>query len=314
MSTAAATTPVGSHPVPATTPHRGQKSATRHSRWMGWAFVGPFMVIFLLMIGAPILYALYMSLFQDKLVGGTTFVGLANYVTLMGDAQFWEGARRVLVFFVIQVPLMLFLALIAALAIDSVRLRGRGFFRIMLFLPYAVPGVVAVLIWGFMYGDQVGLMKYVNSFLHTSIDPLSSQLILFAMANIQGWCFMGYNMLIMYSGLKTIPNDLYEAAEIDGAGSFQIVRAIKIPAIRGQILISFIFSIIGSLQLFNEPNLLKPLRDGVITSYYTPNMYAYNLAMNGQQFNYSATVALVMGVMTAIIAYVVQTRSMKSEA
>ncbi|MGO1637018.1 MAG: carbohydrate ABC transporter permease, partial [Ancrocorticia populi] len=124
---------------------------------------------------------------------------------------------------------------------------------------------------------------------------------------------MGYNMLIMYSGLKTIPTELYEAAEIDGASRFQEAWYIKIPAIKGQILISFMFSIIGTFQLFNEPNLLKPLASNVITSYYTPNLYAYNLSMNGNQYNYSATVAIAMGVITAIIAYATQARSQKQE-
>lgn len=296
---------------------RAKERRTLSSRrgWVGIGFVTPFMIVFIAMIGAPIIYALYLSMFQDQLIGGQTFVGVDNYLKLFGDGNFWDGFSRVIRIFVIQVPIMLFLSLAAALAIDSASLRGRGVFRILLFLPYAVPGVVAVLIWGFIYGDQFGLTASFNDWIGQSLlHPLGASAMTWSIGNIITWSFMGYNMLIMYAGLKTVPTELYEAAEIDGASGLQVVRHIKIPAIRGQILISFMFSIIGTFQLFNEPNLLKSLAPNVITSYYTPNLYAYNLSMNGSQYAYSATVAIFMGVVTAIIAFTTQARSMKSEA
>jgi len=113
-------------------------------------------------------------------------------------------------------------------------------------------------------------------------------------------------MLIFYSALRVIPNELYEAADIDGASGLQVVRGIKLPALRPAILIATIFSVIGSFQLFNEPNILKPLSPDTISTYFTPNMYAYNLSFAGQEYNYSATVAIVMGIITVVIAYAVQ--------
>jgi len=293
-------------------------SSTRLRRpstdWRGWWFVGPFMFVFALVFLAPLAYALYLSLFRDQLVGGTTFVGLANYAQALTDPQFWEAFGRVLLFLVVQVPIMLALALGAALAIDSARLRGASFFRIVLFLPYAVPAVVAVLMWGYIYGDQFGLTANVNDFLGVElVTPFAKQWMLLAIGNIVTWEFVGYNMLIFYSALKTIPGELYEAASIDGAGAWRTVFSIKIPSLRGAIVIATIFSIIGSFQLFNEPNILRPLAPNVITTYYTPNMYAYYLSFSGQQFNYAATVAIIMGVITAVIAYVVQLRGSRAE-
>lgn len=281
--------------------------------WRGWAFVAPFMVVFAAMIIAPVVYAIYLSLFRQQLVGGNAFVGLGNYVAVFQDPKFWESLGRVALFLLVQVPIMLALSLIAALALDSARLHGSGFFRIALFLPYAVPGVVAALIWGFLYGDQFGLTASINHALGTQFAPLTSQWILGSIGNIVTWEFMGYNMLIFYAALRVIPGELYEAAEIDGAGAFRTVFSIKMPAIRGAIVIATIFSIIGSFQLFNEPQLLKSLAPNAITSYFTPNMYAYNLSFAGQQFNYAATVAIVMGVLTAVIAYVVQLRGSRKE-
>ena len=280
-----------------------------HREIRGWAFVAPFLAVFALVFLAPIGYAFHLSLYREQaFFGGNTFVGLGNYADVFSDAKFWDGALRVLLFLLVQVPIMLGLALIAALAIDSGRLRGAQTFRLVIFLPYAVPGVVAVLMWGYMYGTSFGLAADLNDLLGTAIRPLSTGWVLTSIANIVTWEFVGYNMLIFYSALRTVPEDLYEAAALDGAGPIRTVFSIKIPAIRGAIVIATIFSIIGSFQLFNEPNILRNLAPNVIDTFYTPNMYAYNLSFGGQQYNYSATVAIVMGVLTAIIAYVVQLR------
>jgi multiple sugar transport system permease protein len=281
-----------------------------HRDTRGWLFVGPFLAVFALTFLAPIGYAIYLSLFRDQaFFGGTVFVGLDNYADAIQDSKLWESFLRVLLFLVVQVPVMLVLALLAALAIDSARLHGASFFRVVIFLPYAVPGVVAVLMWGFIYGNNFGLAADLNDLLgSTAIQPLSGRWMLPSIANIVTWEFVGYNMLIFYSALRTVPAELYEAAAIDGAGAFRTIRAVKLPALRGAIVIATIFSIIGSFQLFNEPNILRTLAPNVITTYYTPNMYAYNLSFAGQQFNYAATVAIVMGVITAVIAYVVQLR------
>ena len=294
--------------------HQPRRNSRARRDWRGWAFVGPFMIVFLAVLVAPVVYALVLTLFRQQMVGGNAFVGLANYGQLFQDPKFWESLLRVTVFLLIQVPIMLALSLVAALALDSARLHGAGFFRIAIFLPYAVPGVVAALIWGFIYGNQFGLTGSINDLLGSDVIlPFSGQWILASIGNIVTWEFMGYNMLIFYAALKVVPSDLYEAAEIDGAGQFRIISGIKIPALRGSIVIATIFSIIGSFQLFNEPNLLKNLAPNVISSYFTPNMYAYNLSFAGQQFNYSATVAIVMGIITAAIAYIVQLRGSRAE-
>jgi len=298
----------GSSTVARTAPRKTKRA------WIGWRFTAPFAAVFTLVFIAPLGYALYLSLFQNKLVGGNVFVGFENYLHALTDPQFWDGFGHVLLFLLVQVPIMLVLALVAALAIDSARLYASGVFRMVIFLPYAVPAVVAVLLWGFMYGDNFGLTADINHLLGSDVlQPLSGRWILASIGNIVTWEFVGYNMLIFYSALKTIPAELYEAAEIDGAGWFQVIRAIKLPAARGAISIATIFSVIGSFQLFNEPNVLKPLANNAISSYFTPNLYAYNLSFAGQQFNYAATIAIVMGIITAAIAYVVQLRGTRKE-
>ncbi|MFB7596375.1 carbohydrate ABC transporter permease [Streptomyces sp. NPDC056160] len=303
--------------APATAGVRPAGPPLRRARraWTGWGFIGPFVLVFALVFLAPLGYSLYLSLFRTRLIGGTRFVGLDNYRQALQDGQFWEGVARVGLFLLVQVPIMLGIALFVALAIDSGRLYGKDFFRISVFLPYAVPSVVATLMWGFMYGPRFGLVGDIGDALGTHLpDPLSSGLVLASIGNIVTWEFVGYNMLIFYSALRVIPHSLYEAAEIDGAGQWRVIAAIKLPAIRGALVIATIFSIIGSFQLFNEPAILQKLAPNAITTDYTPNYYTYSLSFSGQQHNYSATVAIVMGVLTMIVAYVVQLRGMRKGA
>jgi multiple sugar transport system permease protein len=117
------------------------------------------------------------------------------------------------------------------------------------------------------------------------------------------WEFTGYNMLIMYAALRAIPADLYEAAAVDGAGAWRTAWHVKIPSIRPAIILSLIFSIIGSFQLFAEPQLLQRLVPSVIDSAYTPNLYAYTLAFVSRDVNYAAAVSFLLGAVIVTASY-----------
>ncbi|MDR6558922.1 multiple sugar transport system permease protein [Arthrobacter pascens] len=308
------TSPQVAPPAGAAEPARRTSRRASRRSWAGWWFIGPFMAVFALVFLAPIAYSIYLSVFRNQLIGGTAFVGLDNYARALGDQQFWSALGRVSLFLAVQVPVMLTIALVVALALDSGRLYGKSFFRISIFLPYAVPAVVATLMWGFMYGTRFGLVGNINQAFGLNLpSPLSSELVLASIGNIVTWEFIGYNMLIFYSALTVIPKSLYEAAEIDGAGQLRVIAAIKLPAIRGAIVVATIFSVIGSFQLFNEPSILKSLSPNTISTYFTPNLYAFSLSFSGQQYNYSATVAIIMGLITMAIAYAVQVRGMRKE-
>lgn len=274
--------------------------------WRGWGFVAPFLALFLLVVIAPLIYAAYLSLTQDRLIGGSSFVGIDNYVAVFTDTKFWGALGRVVLFALIQVPFMLFVALFAALAIDSGSLPGSSLYRITMFLPYAVPGVVAALLWGYIYGPNFGLVGDLRGLGIPVPDLLGSGLILGSMANIGFWLYAGYNMLIYQAALKSIPGELYEAAQIDGAGPLRVVWSIKLPAIRSSIAVTSLFSFIGALQLFNEPSVMQSLAPNVITTSFTPNIYAFNLAFTGHQATYSAAIAITMGALTILGVLVVQ--------
>ncbi|MDO5694723.1 MAG: sugar ABC transporter permease [Aeriscardovia aeriphila] len=278
----------------------------------GWMFVAPFLIIFAFVFIVPLIYSLVISLFGHQLLGGTKFVGMSNYVKLFKDPLLWEGIGRVLLFTAIQVPLMLIISICLALAIDSGRLYGTKFSRISIFIPYAVPGVISTLMWGFLLGTRYGLFKTFNELFHSSINPFSPQFIMVSIGIMISWASIGYNMLIFYSSLKSIPPELYEAAIIDGATQGQIDWYIKIPEIRGSLAITLIFSIIGSVQLFNEPQILSKMMSGTgITSSWTPNLYIYNLAFGDSSQGYAAAAALIMALIVIVITFIIQIRNMR---
>ncbi len=245
-------------PSAAPPPKRRTSTTQRRHNLAAYLFLLPFFVVFITMLVVPLVYSGYLSLFESQLIGGEVFNGLGNYVRAITDPLFLEGLGRVGLFFIIQVPIMLGLALFFALALDSFRARGSKAIRLLIYMPYAVPAVVATLMWGYLYGPDFGPIAQISRAVGLGTPEFfSPENILGSMMNIVTWEFVGYNMIIMYAALRAIPAELYEAAEIDGAGQFRLAWSVKIPAIRPAILLTVIFSIIGSFQLFAEPSLLE---------------------------------------------------------
>jgi len=120
-------------------------------------------------------------------------------------------------------------------------------------------------------------------------------------------------MIILYAALRTIPRELYEAARVDGAGEVRVAWSIKIPSIRPAILLTVIFSIIGTFQLFNEPKLMSTLAPTVIGTDWSPNLYAYNLAFINQDTNYAAAIAFLLGFVIAVLSYIFQLGTSRKE-
>lgn len=275
-------------------------------------FVLPFILVFAFVFVVPLLYSLWISLFEHKLIGGLSFAGASNFIAVFRDPLLWRGIARVALFTAIQVPLMLIISASLALALDSGRLYGTRFFRISIFIPYAVPGVVSTLMWGFLLGTRYGLFKNVNELFGTDVDPFSPSSVIVAIGVMISWGSIGYNMLIFYSSLKAIPTELYEAAAIDGASYWQVDRNIKIPEISGSLSIALIFAIIGSTQLFNEPQILSKMMGGTgITTNWTPNLYIYDLAFSDSSQGYAAAAAIVMALIVIVATFAIQIRSMR---
>lgn len=301
--------------IPRTGQPRGVNRARRRQYAAGYALSLPFMAVFALMVAVPLVYAGYLSFFRKQLIGGVSFVGLENYARALSDPSFLGGVARMALFLVIQVPIMLGLSLLFALALDSGMLRLQRFIRLGVFLPYAIPSVVATLMWGYLYGKDFGpFAQLAKAIGLPAPDFLAGGNVLFSIMNIVTWGFVGYNMIVMYAALRSIPSELYEAARVDGANEWRIAWSIKVPAIRGALLLTTIFSVIGSFQLFNEPNLLRVIAPVAIGQDYTPNMYAYQLSFVNQDSNYAAAIAFLLGIVIMAVSYAVQLGARRKDA
>ncbi len=274
-----------------------------------YLFVFPFGILFLLFFVLPIAYALYQSLYRAQRSGlglgaaTVVFNGLGNYVDVLHDPKFFDGVGRVLLYGIVQVPIMLLLALILALLLDSTIVRFKAFFRLAFFIPYAIPGVIAALLWDFLYDPQLSFIVKGFSALHLgTVNFLGSQTVLWSIANIVTWGWTGYNMLIIFAALQAIPPELYESARIDGCSGWGIAWNIKIPLVAPALVLSCVFSIIGTSQLFNEPMVLSGI-SGNISSSYTPNIYAYFTAFGNNNYYYTAALSVVLAIVTSVLSF-----------
>jgi len=273
-----------------------------------WVLVLPFVVMFLLFFVAPIAYAIVQSLFSTRSSGlgfgapETTFVFFDNYARALSDTDFLTSLGRLVLFSVILVPMMVVTALGLALLLDSGKARWPKFFRVLYFAPYGVPGVVATLLWGFLYIPATSPILQVLSSVGVQVNPLASGNVLFAIANIALWGFAGYNMVILIAALNAIPSELYEAARMDGASAWSTVWHIKLPLVRPSVILVTVFTIIGTLQLFVEPLVLRPLTTA-ISSTFTPNLAAYNQAFAQGNPNLAAAMAVIVAVLGFVFSF-----------
>jgi multiple sugar transport system permease protein len=257
-------------------PGRPRPSGAQRRAAAGMA--APFLALFAVFFVAPLIYSLVLSL---KAGGTGAFAGLLNYRAVISNAQYWGGVQRMAYFGVIQVSVMIGLAVVLALYLDSTYIVGRKFFALVYFLPYAVPGVIAAIMWAFLLEpDLDGALKvpHLLGLASGTLNPLSFRFTLYAIMLIVTWEFAGYNMTILLTSLTNVPRQIIEAARIDGCSELGIAWKVKFPLIRRTVMFTVILSIIGTLQLFNEPVLLNDIAS--IGSNYTPNQIIYNTAFS----------------------------------
>lgn len=298
-ASASATSTAGkAPPIPATGRRPGHG-------WAPWVLLAPFLLLFLLTFVLPIIIAIGNSftlvtrsgVFGEEGVV-TTFAGFANYAQALANGNFIASIGRMFLFGVVQVTVMIAAATVLALLLESASARWPGMFRALYFLPYGIPGVIATILWSFLYVPGLSPVVDVAAAIGLNVDFLGPTTVLWSIANIVTWTYTGYNMLIIIAQLKAIPGDVYEAARIDGAGSFRIARSIQLPLIRPALVLTTVFSIIGTLQLFAEPQVLQTVAPA-IDNEYTPNLSAYTTAFAYNDYN----VAAAQSVMIALVAF-----------
>ncbi|MBO1741435.1 carbohydrate ABC transporter permease [Leifsonia sp. TF02-11] len=293
--------------------HRRRSASRRWRRAL--PFVAPFLVLFVVVYLIPTVYAIAQSLFATKRSGlglgaaDVQFVGIGNYLRAFQDPGFLASLWRVLFIGVIQVPVMLALALLFALLLDAAVSTGKRFFRLAYFVPYGLPGVIAALVWSFLYAPTLSPVVQAFHAIGIDISFVTDAALPFSIANILTWAWTGYNMILLYAALQAIPPEVMEAAALDGCSGWRAALRIKVPLIRPAMLLSLVFSIIGTSQLYNEPVTMKTIAPN-LPSDYTPIMAAMKW-LSSNDFNYAATLSVIVGAIVCVLSVFVFRASAK---
>jgi multiple sugar transport system permease protein len=292
-------------PGPAARGRLGARSWTQRRDRRGVWFVVPFLLGFALFMLVPLGYAIYTSLYTYRIIGGTTFTGAANYTQALQSGQFWSGVIRVIIFAAIQIPVMLAIAFFFATIFDLGVAKFGAAFRTIFFIPFAVPAVVGAVMWSFLLEPQFGpFTRLAGALGFSGTNFFSPSLLLPIIIVIVIWEWTGYNMMILYTALKSVPRDVVEAAILDDTPLWKIIVRIKLPMVRSAIVMLIFLNTIGALQLFTEPQILSYFEQGAVSLNYTPSVYIYNTAIAADQTNLAAAMAVILALVIVAISAV----------
>ncbi|MDI2033720.1 carbohydrate ABC transporter permease [Paenarthrobacter nitroguajacolicus] len=273
-------------------------------------FLVPFFAVFALAMIAPVIYSLVLSLHAQQKSGlgfsepKTVFVGLENYLQVFQSETFMEGIGRLALYCLIYIPCMVGGAVVFSLLLDAGVARARKLFQLLVFLPHAVPGVIAALIWAYLYTPGISPLVQVLQGGGIQLNFLDAHLVLPSIVNIGVWEWTGYNVIILFTALQAVPREILEAARVDGAGEIRAAFSIKFPLILPALSVIMLFTIIGTLQLFTEPSIISKATASV-TSTWVPNLWAYDAAFIRHNLNQAAAASIIIAGLAAILSLAV---------
>jgi multiple sugar transport system permease protein len=278
----------------------------------GASFSLPFLLGFGLFTFVPLVLGISETFYTTKTsglgLGGdktVQFTGLDQLAKAFSDGTFWSGMGRVLIFAAVIIPLTQATGLSMALLLDAMRRRWAGRYRVLLLVPYMIPGMVATMIWLYLYSPVVGPLRPIAALLGLDVDFYSSEMVWTSMGNLLLWNTVGFNMLILYGALQGVPGEIFDAARVDGAGDLRIAWSIKVPYVRSSLVLTTLLSIIGTVQLFAEPTLFRAVRPEAITRDFTPAMYIFDTAFKVGDINYATALSIVLAVVVGAMSAVV---------
>lgn len=284
---------------------------------IAWSFAVPFVVLFLVFMAGPILVAFVVSFTDMQSTDlrhplSVNFVGLNDYLKVLGDPKFQHAAANTAVFVVFGIPLTMALGLLAAVGLNQAIVKFRTVFRVGYYLPVVTSIVAIAIIWRLLLAKDSGL---VNSLLGTAGigGPgwlTDRHLALWSLIVMTAWRNLGFQMVIFLAGLQAISPELYEAAEVDGASSWQRFRRITLPLLRPTLLFSAVITSIGYLQFFEEPFVMT--KGGPLDATLSLAFYAYNQFSFGN-YGLTAAIAYILFVAIALLT-LFQFRLFRSES
>lgn len=283
----------------------------RKAKW-GYVFLIPWLLVFAVFYAYPLAYGIIIS-FTDSKLGSTTYIGLRNYGKILRDYAFWRSLLAMLAYVVIAVPVIVFVPLCAA---NALRRYGKKFntaAKLLMYLPGVTCSVALILSWKYMFDPNVGMLRSVlGLFGVTKVSVFDSARTAIPIMSLLAACTnFGANLIIYCAALDAIPNDYYEAAELDGASRRRQFISITIPLLNPTIVYVFITATIGALQIFVIPQLMTGGGPNYSTS--TLLMLVYNTAFTNNQFGYASAIGVILFLITAIIA-IIQFRVTRRDA
>ncbi|KYK16669.1 MULTISPECIES: sugar ABC transporter permease [Streptomyces] len=303
--------PAGASPAaaaPSASGPRARRAARRRQLTAAGVLMTPFFVLLVTVFLIPVGTAVYLSFFSDDQPGlgfgpeSMVFVGLRSYAAVLTDPTFLGGLGTVALYCLIYIPLMVVGALALALLLDSGVVRLRAFAQLGLFLPHAVPGIIAALIWLYLYTPGISPVIELFAQADVTIDFLGVHTVVPSIVNIALWSNLGYNMVVFYAALQAVPREVIEASVVDGAGPVRTALQVKPPLVRASIVMVSIFTLIWALQLFTEPMLLSQ-SSPMISSRFSPSMYIYDAAFTRNNYGLAAAASVVLLVCTIALSY-----------
>jgi multiple sugar transport system permease protein len=270
----------------------------------------PFAALCIGVFVVPAAYAIYLSFFSQLHSGlgfgngRTVFVGLHNFVVVLTDPSFLRSVGVTLAYIVLFIPILVVGSLVFALLLDSGLATARQFAQTALFLPHAVPGIIAAIIWLYLYTPGISPVLAVLQDLNLQVDLLGQTLLIPSLVNIALWGGLGYNTVIFYTALQAVPRDVMEAAAVDGAGAIRTALRVKVPMVRASVVTVSMFTLVGSLQLFTEPVLMKDATP-LIGSRFTPNMYIFDAAFNRSNYGLASAASVLLLALCCLLSYAV---------
>jgi multiple sugar transport system permease protein len=265
----------------------------------GYLFLAPAMLILGLFFFVPILASLLLSLTDFDIyaladTGNARWVGWSNYSRLLSEPLFWKALTNTFYFVCVGGPLTVVVSLSAALLMDSKLTRFQGFWRTLFFAPVVTTLVAVAVVWRYLYHERYGSLNYVLGWLGVSpIDWLGDgRWAMFAIIVLAVWKNFGYNMVIFVAGLQSIPDELFEAARIDGAGPWNTFWTIKLPLLAPTFFFVGVTTMIGYFQLFSEPYVMT--QGGPLERTYSLVMYMYEEGFRFWRIGFASAIAFVL--------------------
>ena len=275
-------------------------SAGRRGLLKGLGFISPWAVGFVVFTAVPVGLSLWYSLCDYSLLQPPAYVGLANYRELWADPIFWQVLRNTAVYAAVALPAGMVIALAVAMLLN-VRTPGQGIYRTIVFLPSLVPAVASAMLWLWLFNAKLGLINVALRGLGVSDPPAWLADAAWAMPALILMSFWGIgNTVIIYlAGLQDVPKDLYEAADLDGAGAWGKAWHVTLPSISPVIFFNLVIGIIGTLQVFGAPFIMTG--GGPARSTYFFTMYLYDNAFVYLRMGYASAMAWVQLVIVLLL-------------